>query len=118
MLNVRLALYATGALLVALALFYVHSLRSNVEDLTQQVQTLEGQKTELIRRVDQANKTLEDLKSSGETLEKQQKEALTKAEEARKKAEQQLVILRRQKPPVECKAAIEWSIQNAGDLKW
>lgn len=118
MLNVRLALYATGALLVALALFYVHSLRSQVADLTGQVQVLKSQKVELIRRIDQANQTLEDLKSSGETLEKQRQEALTKAEEARKKAEQQLVILRRQKPPTECKAAIDWSIQNAGDLKW
>lgn len=116
--NIRLYIYATGAILVALAMFYVQHLRSNITDLTHQVQVLELQKTELIRRVDQANKTLEDLKSSGESLEKQQKEAVKVAEEARKKAEQQLVILRRQKPPVECKAAIEWSIQNVGDLKW
>lgn len=116
--NIRLYLYATGALLVALALFYVHHLKGNITDLTAQVQVLTEQKTELIRRVDQANQSLEDLKISGEILEKQRLEAIVKADEARKKAESQLVILRRQKPPVECKAAIDWSIQQKDDLKW
>lgn len=116
--NMRLYSALAGALLVALALFYVHHLRTNITDLTAQVQVLTDQKTELIRRVDQANQSLEDLKISGEILEKQRLEAISKADEARKKAEQQLVILRRQKPPVECKATIDWAIQQKDDLKW
>lgn len=44
------------------------------------------------------------------------------AEQARAKVQSDLAVtlkkLRQQKPPTECKAAIDWAVQNKDDLKW
>lgn len=44
------------------------------------------------------------------------------AEAARVKIKADLQVtltkLKKQKPPVECKAAIDWAVQNKDDLKW
>ena len=44
------------------------------------------------------------------------------AQAARDKIQADLQVtlskLRKQKPPTECKAAIDWAVQNKDDLKW
>lgn len=49
-------------------------------------------------------------------------DAVKVAEAARSKVQADLQVtlkkLRNQKPPTECKAAVDWAIENKGDLKW
>lgn len=67
-------------------------------------------------------KDLENQFLQATTASKAYSDQAEQADKARAKIEADLnsalAKLRGQKPPTQCKEAIEWSIQNKGDLKW
>ena len=91
--------------------WYVSSLRSDLAESRTRVTELEGK----------FQRSQDDLKQA--TADKAALDAkLAEADAARAKVQADLQVtlrkLRNQKPPVECKAAIDWAVDNKDDLKW
>lgn len=88
---------------------------SNVKDELQQTK-------ELLEESNLRYKDLQDQFLQATTASKVYADQATASDKARAKIEADLSAalskLRGQKPPTQCKEAIEWSIQNKGDLKW
>jgi chromosome segregation ATPase len=111
LLYIRLIVVA--AILAALggAYGYVHHLKSSLEEAQAEIVVLDGKykssqedlakATEAAQALDAQRKQADDARIA---IQKQRDEALTK--------------LRTQKPPVDCKAAIQWSVDSKGDLSW
>lgn len=110
-LALKLAPYAAVVALVAAGYFYVSHLKSTIKE----------QETSLVRAEEEkfilTNK-LESVTRDKEILEKQRAEADQKRAALRAELDKLLARFRSQKPPVECKAAIDWAVQNKGDLNW
>ena len=107
----RLILIALICLCLAGAGGYVWYLRAANYNLTEQVK-VEQAKFEQVRqdllRVTEERSVLDSQLKEAEVL----RGTLVKSYDARLKA------LRGQKPPVECKAVIDWAIENRSDLAW
>lgn len=92
-------------------LFGDHRTRTALDEARAQVVLLESKTAQLEESLKQV------------TIAKEQLDvAITAAEAQRQQVQAELQVtlkkLRSQKPPTECKAAIEWSIENKGDLQW
>jgi len=106
-------LAAAGILLAALAAFYLHyrGLKSDLFDAHTQVSLLNEQVRSVNEALRETTQSRDELKSN-----------LSAAEITRAKVQADLQTtlrkLRNQRPPTECKAALDWAVDNKDDLKW
>ena len=61
---------------------------------------------------------VDNLSMARSALDTALREAEVEREKVRGDLQAVLRKLRNQKPPIECKAAVEWAVENKGDLKW
>lgn len=64
------------------------------------------------------SKQLDDISTQRNTIEDALRRAETERNEIRSELAKTLTKLRTQKPPVDCKAAVDWAVENKGDLQW
>lgn len=110
-LYIKLIGAAIIAAIVGGCLLYVSSLRSNLAESRTRVTELEG----MLAR------SQEDLKqATADKAELDSRLAIASAARSKVQADLSATIrrLRNQKPPQECKAAIEWAVENKDDMKW
>lgn len=91
--------------------FYVRNLQDTVVEQQVRLEKAEEDKLALEQQV-------KDLSVQKAELDANLVEAEANRSKIRSELDATLRRLRTQKPPVECKAAIDWSIQNKGDLQW
>lgn len=110
-LYIKLIGAAIIAAIIGGCLWYVSSLRSNLADARTRVTELEG-------KFQRSQDDLKQATADKEVLDK----SLAASALARSKVQADLSAtikrLRNQKPPQECKAAIDWAVENKDDMKW
>lgn len=108
---IRLVGIAAIVLAVLGGYFYVSNLKSNLAEA--QAQVLELELKYKTSQQDLANAT-----SAAEALDAARKTADELRTKVQRERDAALAKLRGQKPPTECKDAVQWSIDNKGDLSW
>lgn len=107
----KLLPYILAAAAALGAYWYVSSLRSDLAEAKTKVTELEGK----------FNRSQDDLKQATVARDAYL-DQLSNAEQMRRKVQADLqgalLKLRSQKPPVECKAAIDWAVDQKLDLDW
>lgn len=111
LLYIRLAGIAALVIAIAGGWFYVTSLKSNLAEA--QAQVLELQVKYKTSQLDLTNAT-----SDREALDAARKGADDARLRLKAERDAALQKLRTQKPPVDCKAAIQWSVDQKSDLSW
>ena len=110
-----LALRFLPHILIILALvaggFYVRHLQEKVTK--QEVQLIQKEEEMSLLRTQ-----VENLSMARSALDAALRQAEADRDKIRGDLQATLRKLRNQKPPVECKAAVEWAVDNKGDLKW
>jgi chromosome segregation ATPase len=110
-LYLRLAGLALIAALIGGTYWHISNLKADLKDKTEQVTVLQG-------KLQTSEENLKEVTVTRDNFQAQ----LTSAEQARKKVQSDLQVallkLRSQKPPTECKAAIDWSVDMKDDLNW
>jgi predicted Holliday junction resolvase-like endonuclease len=111
LLYIRLIVVTIVLALIGGAYGYVKHLQSNLAEARAEIVVLDGKfKT-----------SQEDLAKATEaalTLDTQRKVADEARAAVQKERDVALSKLKNQKPPVDCKAAIQWSVDSKGDLSW
>jgi uncharacterized protein HemX len=109
------ALKLVGALvvvaLVAGVVGYISLLQRANEDLTLKLQVAEQQVIQLSNTIRQITTAKQEIELRVEVANQQRATIRRQLAEVQKK-------LRQQVPPTECKEAIEWAVDNKGDLDW
>jgi septal ring factor EnvC (AmiA/AmiB activator) len=90
---------------------YVSGLRTSLREAEDALTLSKARETSLTAQLTEATK----LKS---TLTKQLSAAEAERNTIRAQLQKSLSKLRLQQPPQECKAAIDWAVENKGDLAW
>lgn len=91
--------------------FYVTSLQ---ETVAKQEATLREKEEE----VNTLRQQVQDLSTQRSTIETALAQAEVERNRIRADLSKALTRLRTQQPPVECKAAVEWAVDNKEDLAW
>ena len=110
-LALKLLPFAIAATVLAGGYLYVKNLQETVVE--QQVRLEKAEEDKLV-----LEQQVKDLSVQKAQLDANLVEAEANRSKIRADLDATLRKLRNQKPPIECKAAVEWSIQNKGDLQW
>lgn len=110
-LYIRLAGIAVFVLAVLGGYFYVKNLQSNLAEAQAQVLELQG-------KYKTSQEDLTKATESAAALDAARKSADEARAQVQRERDAAMAKLRGQKPPVDCKAAIQWSIEQKGDLSW
>lgn len=110
-LYLKLAGLAVIALLVAGVTWHIHHLKSELLESQAKV-------TELTSKFQRSQDDLKSVTDDRNEVNTKLAQAETQRQQIQLDLANSLKKLRAQKPPVECKAAVDWSVENKDDLDW
>jgi len=97
--------------IIGLVSWHVHSLNSTIATKTKENIALQVQLQSLTEEYKKATQSAEDLAKAKDKADVERLVVQSERDAA-------LQRLRNQKPPTECKAAIDWAIENKNDLSF